>query len=108
MSKKQFHQTDHLINSYPSLILNEIIIHRKPITEMKYLRVTDRNNILKETNFVKTVMFPFQSLILTFMPYPTFDPTFFYSTPETFPTTIADNDPIQHSLIPHYHVKHPK
>jgi hypothetical protein len=40
------------------------------------------------------------------MPSPTFDPTFFYSTPETFLTTIADNDPIQHSLIPH--VKHPK
>jgi hypothetical protein len=37
-----------------------------------------------------------------------FDSTFFYSTPETFPTKIADNDPIQHSLIPHYHVKHPK
>src|ERR1700678_4747546 len=42
------------------------------------------------------------------MPSPTFDPTFFYSTPETFPTTIADNDPVQHSLIPHYHVKHLK
>jgi hypothetical protein len=38
----------------------------------------------------------------------TFNPTFFYSTPETFPTTIADNDPIQPSLIPHYHIKHPK
>src|SRR5271168_3290421 len=42
------------------------------------------------------------------MPSPTFDSTFFYSMPETFPTTIADNDPIQHSLIPHYHIKHPK
>src|SRR5271155_5131079 len=42
------------------------------------------------------------------MPSPTFDSTFFYSMPETFPTTIANNDPIQHSLIPHYHVKHPK
>jgi hypothetical protein len=38
----------------------------------------------------------------------TFNPTFFYSVPETFPTTIDDNDPVQHSLIPHYHVKHPK
>src|ERR1700678_3790554 len=37
-----------------------------------------------------------------------FDSTLFYSTPETFPTTIADNNPVQHSLIPHYHVKHPK
>src|SRR5271155_5788040 len=36
------------------------------------------------------------------------DPTLFYSTPETFPTTIAYNDPVQHSFIPHYHVKHPK
>src|ERR1700678_448178 len=36
------------------------------------------------------------------------DPTLFYSTPETFPTTIADNDPVQHSVIPHHHVKHPK
>src|ERR1700678_4139628 len=42
------------------------------------------------------------------MPSPTFDSTFFCSIPETFPTTIADNDPIQHSLIPHYHIKHPK
>src|ERR1700677_5026761 len=32
----------------------------------------------------------------------------FYSTPETFPTTIADNDPVQHSFIPHHHAKHPK
>src|SRR5271155_5516768 len=35
-------------------------------------------------------------------------PTLFYSTLETFPTTIADNDPVQQSLIPHYHVKHLK
>jgi hypothetical protein len=42
------------------------------------------------------------------MPSPTFDSTFFCSIPETFPTTIANNDPIQHSLIPHYHIKHPK
>src|ERR1700678_2601338 len=42
------------------------------------------------------------------MPSPTFDSTFFYSMPEMFATTIADNDPIQHSLIPHYHIKHPK
>ena len=32
----------------------------------------------------------------------------FYSIPETFPTTIADNDPVQHSFIPQHHVKHPK
>jgi hypothetical protein len=42
------------------------------------------------------------------MPSSTFDSIFFHSLPETFPTTITDNDPIQHSLIPHYHVKHPK
>src|ERR1700678_3834632 len=42
------------------------------------------------------------------MPSPTFDSTFFCSIPETFPTTIANNDPIQPSLIPHYHIKHPK
>src|SRR5271155_1694750 len=42
------------------------------------------------------------------MSSPILDPTLFYSTPETFPTTIADNDPVQQSLIPHYHVKHPK
>src|ERR1700678_522682 len=42
------------------------------------------------------------------MPSSTFVSTFFYSMPETFPTTIADNDPIQYSLIPHYHVKHLK
>ena len=42
------------------------------------------------------------------MPSPAFDSTFFCSIPETFPTTIADNDPIQHPLIPHYHIKHPK
>src|ERR1700678_1949870 len=58
MPKKQFHQVDHLINSYPSLILDKIIIHRQPTTEMKYLKATDRNNLFKETNFVKTVTFP--------------------------------------------------
>ena len=42
------------------------------------------------------------------MPSPTFDSTFFYSTPETFPTTIADNNPVQLSLTPRCHVKHPK
>src|SRR6202789_3677159 len=36
------------------------------------------------------------------------DPTPFYFTPETFPTTIADNDPVQHSFIPQHHAKHPK
>ena len=41
------------------------------------------------------------------MPSPTFDHTIFSYVPETFPTTIADNDPIPCSLIPHYHVKHP-
>src|SRR6202522_153397 len=41
------------------------------------------------------------------MPSPTFDHTIFSSMPETFPTTIANNDPIHCSLIPHYHVKHP-
>src|ERR1700678_1699333 len=40
------------------------------------------------------------------MSSPTFDYTIFYSVPETFPTTITNNDPIHHSLIPHYHVKH--
>src|SRR5271168_1987410 len=61
MPKKQFHQTDHLINSYPSLILDEVIIHQQPIMEIKYLKVTDRNNLFKETNFVKTVTFPFST-----------------------------------------------
>src|ERR1700678_2686305 len=42
------------------------------------------------------------------MPFPILDHILFYSTPETFLTTIADNDPVQHSLIPHYHVKHLK
>src|ERR1700678_949155 len=42
------------------------------------------------------------------MPSSIFDSTLFYSIPETFPTTITNNDPIQHSLIPQYQVKHPK
>ena len=41
------------------------------------------------------------------MPSPIFDHTILSYVPETFPTTIADNDPIPCSLIPHYHVKHP-
>src|ERR1700678_1945446 len=41
------------------------------------------------------------------MPSSTFDHTILSYVPETFPTTIADNDPIPCSLIPHYHVKHP-
>src|ERR1700678_3082539 len=32
----------------------------------------------------------------------------FYSIPETFPKTNADNDPVQHSFIPQHHAKHPK
>jgi len=59
-SKTSF-ETDHLKNSYPFPILNEIIIHQQAITEMKYLMVTDRNNIFKETGFVKLVMFPFST-----------------------------------------------
>src|SRR5271168_3205592 len=39
-------------------ITDKIIIHRQPTTEMKYLKATDRNNLFKETNFVKTVTFP--------------------------------------------------
>ena len=51
--KKQFHQTGHLINSYPSIILDKVIIHRQPITEMKYLEETDRNNLFKRSKFCK-------------------------------------------------------
>src|ERR1700678_1961352 len=57
--KKQCRQNGHLINSYPSIILDKVIIHRQPITEMKYLEETDRNNLFKEANFIKTVTFPF-------------------------------------------------
>ena len=42
------------------------------------------------------------------MSSPILDSTFFYSTPETFPATIADNNLVQHSLTPRHHVKHPK
>src|SRR5271168_2738500 len=42
------------------------------------------------------------------MPSSTFDSTFFCSIPEMFPTTITNNDPVQHSPISCYHVKHPK
>src|ERR1700678_1955944 len=42
------------------------------------------------------------------MSSPILDSTLFYSTPKTFPTTIVDNNPVQYSLIPHYHAKHPK
>src|ERR1700678_2957306 len=79
------------------------------ITAINYLAKTERNSIFKGTNFAKNsnvaIDYPFT---FTTMPSPTFDSTFFCSMPETFPTTIADNDPIQHSLIPHYHIKHPK
>src|ERR1700678_4573625 len=47
------------INPYPSIILNEFIIHRQSITEMKDIVVVDKNNIFKGTNFVKLVTFPF-------------------------------------------------
>src|ERR1700678_871862 len=53
MTKEQFHQIDHLINSNPSLILDKVIIHRQPITEMKYLKVTDRNDLFKGDKFCK-------------------------------------------------------
>ena len=41
------------------------------------------------------------------MSSPTFDHTISSFIPETFPMTIANNDPIHCSLIPYYHVKHP-
>src|SRR5271155_1485059 len=41
------------------------------------------------------------------MPSSTFTSIPFSSLPETFPTAIADNDPIHHSSIPHYLVNHP-
>ena len=42
----------------------------------------------------------------TIMPSSTFTSTPFCYSPETFPTAIADNDPIHHSSIPHYLVNH--
>ena len=53
MTKKQFRQVDHLINSYPSFAINKVIIHRELITEMKYLKVTDRDNLFKRDKFCK-------------------------------------------------------
>src|SRR5271168_5155354 len=72
MPKKQFHQTDHLINSHPSLILDKVIIHRQPITEMKYLEVTDRNNLFKRDKFCKNSnisIFNLSSLPLCLPPF---------------------------------------
>src|SRR6202522_2683261 len=51
--KKQFPQIDRLIYSYPSLVLNKVIIHRQPMTEMKYLKVADRNNLFKRDMYCK-------------------------------------------------------
>src|ERR1700678_483303 len=48
-----------LINFYSSIILNKFIIHRQLITGLKDIMVVDKNNIFKETNFVKLVTFPF-------------------------------------------------
>src|SRR5271168_1662672 len=72
---------------------------------MKDIMVVDKNNIFKERNFVKLVTFPFLPSHLH--AFSTFDHTIFSSIPETFPTTITNNDSIHCSLIPHYHVKHP-
>src|ERR1700678_3304740 len=72
---------------------------------MKDIMATDKNSIYKETDFVKLVTFPF--LIFTLMPSSTFTSIPFSYIPETFPTAIADNDSIHHSLIPHYLVNHP-
>jgi hypothetical protein len=41
------------------------------------------------------------------MPSSTFTSISFCYIPETFPAAIADDDPIHHSLIPHYLVNHP-
>src|ERR1700678_4020495 len=92
------------INPYPSIILNEFIIHQQLIAEMKDIMATDKNNIYKETDFVKLVMFLF--LIFTLMPSSTFTSIPFCYIPETFPTAIADNGPIHHSSIPNYLVNH--
>src|ERR1700678_2677428 len=93
------------INPYPFIILNEFIIHQQSIAEMKDIMATDKNSIYKETDFVKSVTFPF--LIFTLMPSSTFTSIPFCYIHKTFPTAIADNDPIHHSLIPHYLVNHP-
>src|ERR1700678_3297333 len=66
---------------------------------------TNKDSIYKETDFVKIVTFPV--LIFTLMPSSTFTSIPFSYIPETFPTAIADNDPIHYSLIPHYLVNHP-
>src|ERR1700678_332686 len=71
---------------------------------MKYLMVTDKNNIFKEQNSqISNVSF----YLLIVMSTPTFDYTNFYNMPETFPDSIANNDPICHSHLPHYQVQHP-
>src|SRR5271168_4759354 len=93
------------INPYPFIILNKFIIHRQLIAEMKDIMATDKNDIYKETDFVKLVTFPF--LIFTLMPSSTFTSIPFCYFPKTFPTAITDNDPIHHPLISHYLVNHP-
>src|SRR5271155_3014980 len=41
------------------------------------------------------------------MSSPTFDYTTFYNMPETFPDSIANNDPVYHSHLPHHQIQHP-
>jgi hypothetical protein len=38
------------INPYPSIILNEFMIHQQSIAEMKDIMVTNKNNVFKEIN----------------------------------------------------------
>src|SRR5271168_3209268 len=94
--KKQFHQIDRLINSYPSLVLNKVITHRQPMTEMKYLKVADRNYLFKRDKYCKNSnisIFNLSSLPIclpTFLTLPSSIPPQKHS-PQQSPTIILSN-----------------
>src|ERR1700678_2622213 len=96
MTKKQFHQIDHLINSYPSLVLNKVIIHRQPTTEMKHLKVTDRNNLFKRDKYCKNSnisIFNFSSIPICLPPFLTLPSSIPHQkhSPQQSPTIILLN-----------------
>src|SRR6202522_2842335 len=94
--KKQFPQIDRLIYSYPSLVLNKVIIHRQPMTEMKYLKVADRNNLFKRDKYCKNSnisIFNLSSIPICLPPFSTLPSSIPHQkhSPQQSPTLILFN-----------------
>src|SRR6202522_1114521 len=100
--KKQFHQIDRLINPYPSLVLDKVIIRQQPMTEMKYLKEADRNNLFKRDKYYENSnisIFNLSSIPICLPPFLTLPSSIPHQkhSPQQSPTIILFN-----ILSPHF------